>query len=66
MNINIATWGRLMKRAVPPCNGSTAFSPQSIGGGDEGMPTRGRVSSDDQNIQKATLINEPVKKYEVF
>uniref|UniRef100_H2Y6X3 non-specific serine/threonine protein kinase n=1 Tax=Ciona savignyi TaxID=51511 RepID=H2Y6X3_CIOSA len=29
MNINIATWSRLMKRAIPPCNDPNTFSPPS-------------------------------------
>nr|XP_039270469.1 serine/threonine-protein kinase N2-like isoform X1 [Styela clava] len=37
MNINIATWGRLMKRAIPQaCNTPSTFSPQ------EGSQVRGR------------------------
>jgi len=32
MNINIATWGRLMKRAIPPsCSGPETYSPRSVG-----------------------------------
>ncbi|XP_029473383.1 serine/threonine-protein kinase N2 [Rhinatrema bivittatum] len=31
MNINIATWGRLVRRAIPTVNHSTTFSPQASG-----------------------------------
>ncbi|XP_071802634.1 serine/threonine-protein kinase N2-like isoform X2 [Asterias amurensis] len=32
MNINVATWGRLMKRAIPPnCNSPSTLSPPGIG-----------------------------------
>lgn len=29
MNINIATWGRLVRRAIPTVNHSGTFSPQT-------------------------------------
>lgn len=29
MNINIATWGRLVRRAIPTVNHSGTFSPQA-------------------------------------
>lgn len=31
MNINIATWGRLVRRAIPTVNHSGTFSPQTPG-----------------------------------
>lgn len=31
MNINIATWGRLVRRAIPTVNHSGTFSPQAPG-----------------------------------
>ena len=34
MNINVATWGRLMKRAIPPqCADTNAFSPPAVNTG---------------------------------
>lgn len=37
MNINIATWGRLVRRAIPAVS-TNSFSPQASEGGHGGLP----------------------------
>lgn len=47
MNINIATWGRLVRRAIPTVNHSGTFSPQAA------VPAAGPVV--DAHIPELTL-----------
>ncbi|XP_074007353.1 serine/threonine-protein kinase N2 isoform X3 [Numenius arquata] len=56
MNINIATWGRLVRRAIPTVNHSGTFSPQAAG------PATGPVA--DAHIPELTLpaSDSPVAK----
>lgn len=54
MNINIATWGRLMKRVIPPCNTPSTFSPQ------DGAQMRSRPMS--QNVDRITSPNDTPSK----
>ncbi|XP_061694778.1 serine/threonine-protein kinase N2 isoform X3 [Syngnathoides biaculeatus] len=45
MNINIATWGRLVRRAIPTVS-TNSFSPQAAETGSSGIPGSPRPSSD--------------------
>ncbi|XP_043941567.1 serine/threonine-protein kinase N2 [Protopterus annectens] len=58
MNINIATWGRLVRRAIPTVNNSGTFSPQTP------LPTS--VSIGDTRISEPTspISESPVAKLE--
>lgn len=47
MNINIATWGRLVRRAIPTVNHSGTFSPQAA------VPATGQVV--DPQLAELTL-----------
>lgn len=47
MNINIATWGRLVRRAIPTVNHSGTFSPQAA------VPATGQVV--DAQLAELTL-----------
>ncbi|KAG7277379.1 hypothetical protein CRUP_033334 [Coryphaenoides rupestris] len=45
MNINIATWGRLMRRAIPTVS-TNSFSPQAVDSGPSSVPGSPTPSSD--------------------
>nr|CAB3264914.1 serine/threonine-protein kinase N2-like [Phallusia mammillata] len=59
MNINIATWGRLMKRAIPPCSDPSTFSPQSTIVGSM-SPTKHTSSLDEEAGKRSSV--EPAKQ----
>ncbi|XP_015210724.1 serine/threonine-protein kinase N2 isoform X3 [Lepisosteus oculatus] len=62
MNINIATWGRLMRRAIPSVNNSSAFSPQVSELSSESPSTTqpsSPTSPSDQTVMKLDFDREP-------
>uniref|UniRef100_H2Y6X4 non-specific serine/threonine protein kinase n=1 Tax=Ciona savignyi TaxID=51511 RepID=H2Y6X4_CIOSA len=49
MNINIATWSRLMKRAIPPCNDPNTFSPPTDPSATMNNPRRSSILGNSPN-----------------
>ncbi|XP_028588698.2 serine/threonine-protein kinase N2 isoform X1 [Podarcis muralis] len=62
MNINIATWGRLVRRAIPTVNHTGTFSPQAVpaavAGGDAHIPEL-RSPTSDSPVAKLVFELEP-------
>ncbi|XP_078493562.1 serine/threonine-protein kinase N2-like isoform X2 [Ciona intestinalis] len=65
MNINIATWGRLMKRAIPPCNEPSTFSPPSGGTRSSPKMKQRPASQDfDHMVEPSAQTRRPLSEHE--
>ncbi|TNN69847.1 Serine/threonine-protein kinase N2 [Liparis tanakae] len=58
MNINIATWGRLVRRAIPTAS-TNSFSPQAAETGTSSLPGSPTTASGDPLVTKLDFDKEP-------